>query len=194
MHFARIGIVVFALIVTTWRQALADNVIVYDITAHIDTNDFLLIQGSTLQWHHMDGGAAVGRHNGNNFATVVASSLNGTSQMSATSWTPTWPREVPFEIRFDAFSSTFSPLGPALPAVEPLSVEASVVSGRGSLTVTQLPSDANSDVLIVRFSDGFNGSADLRGLITVTVPEPGLAVFSGAVVLLLGRRTRVNRR
>jgi hypothetical protein len=182
MHFARIGIVVFALIVTTWRQALADNVIVYDITAHIDTNDFLLIQGSTLQWHHMDGGAA------------VASSLNGTSQMSATSWTPTWPREVPFEIRFDAFSSTFSPLGPALPAVEPLSVEASVVSGRGSLTVTQLPSDANSDVLIVRFSDGFNGSADLRGLITVTVPEPGLAVFSGAVVLLLGRRTRVNRR
>ena len=66
------------------------DVLVYDVTGYIDTSDFLLIQGSTFQWHHTDpGGAAVGRHSGNNFPTVISSTLYGVTQLGITDWTPT---------------------------------------------------------------------------------------------------------
>src|SRR4051812_8726084 len=107
------------------------DVLVYDVTGHIDTSDFLLIQGSTFQWHHTDtGGAAVGRHSGNNFPTVVSSTLNGVTQMPITNWTPTWPQPVPNDIRFDAFSSVLNGVTPALPAFDRLLVDANVVTGR----------------------------------------------------------------
>lgn len=179
-----------------WSLSASADVLLYDVTGHIDSNDFLLLQGSTFQWHHIDtGGAAVGRHSGNNFPTVISSTLNGVTQMPITNWTPTWPQPVPNEIRFDAFSSVLNGVSPELPAFAPLAVDTSVVSGRGLLTVTQLPTASNSYQLIVRFSDGFNGSADLRGTITVTTPEPGMMGAGAAVVMLcgLGRRCRLLR-
>ncbi len=167
--------------------------LVYDVTGHIDSNDFLIIHDSTLQWQHTDtGGAAVGRHSGNNFPTLLSSTLDGVTHLPPTNWTPTWPQPVPNDIRFDAFSSVFSDLSPGLPGFQPLSVQATVLTGRGSLTVTQLPVAANDYTLIVRFSDGFNGSQDLRGLITVITPEPTCLTAVFALPLLLRRKRLAN--
>ena len=168
----------------------AADTLVYDVTGNIDTFDFLIIHGSTLQWHHTDtGGAAVGRHSGSNLPTVISSTLNGVTRTPVTDWTPTWPNPVPAENRINAFSSVYGGLTPALPAIVPLSVGTSVVSGRGNLEVSQLPDAGNDYTLIVRFGDGFNGSADLRGLITVVTPEPAsLGLACG--VILLARRLR----
>jgi hypothetical protein len=97
---------------------------------------------------------------------------------------------VPNEIRFEAFSSILDSLAPPLPGAGVFSVETSVISGRGSLTVTQLPSVGNDHTLIVRFSDGFSGPAHLRGMITVTTPEPGAT----AVLLSLLSAVTIRRR
>jgi hypothetical protein len=166
----------------------------YDVTGYIDTSDYLIIQGSTLQWHHTDpGGAAVGRHAGNNFPTVISSTLDGVADMSGYDWTPTWPDPVPNEIRFDAFSSVLDTLSPAVPTSGPLSVAISVVSGRGSLIINQLPTDGNGDTTIIEFKDGFDGSANLDGLITISqVPEPGSIAILGIGTCALLRRRRMG--
>lgn len=191
-HISRLAFTLCALLAVATSASRAD-VLTYDVTGHIDSNDFLLIHGPTLQWHHVDtGGAAVGRHSGNNFPTVVSTSLNGVTQMGVTDWTPTWPLPVPNEIRFEAYSSLLTGVTPILPASDPLSVDTSVIAGRGSLTVTQLPALDNDYTLIVRFSDGFSGSRDLRGLITVVTPEPASLGLLALAALPLARRRRVR--
>ncbi len=170
------------------------DIIDYSVTGNIDTSDFLIITGSTLQWHHVDtGGAAVGRHSGNNFPTVITTSVNGAVQMSAFNWTPTWPDPVPNEIRFDAYSSVFDSLTPAFPSSDPFTVRAAVTQGRGSIIVTQLPTAADAYTMIVEFKDGFSGSADLDAVIVVTTtPGPAsLALLACGSVTLLARRRRI---
>jgi hypothetical protein len=75
-----------------------------------------------------------------------------------------------------------------------LSVSATTVSGRGSVTITQAPTEANDYTLIAQFTDGFNGSASLHGQITVTtVPEPTTTLLLAAGLALPafgGRRGR----
>ena len=136
------------------------------------------------------GGAAVGRHAGNNFPTTISSTIDGLPALTGASWTPTWPDPVPNEIRFDAYSSVYDDLVPPVPATGPLSVDVSVISGRGSVLIDQLPDAANDNTSIVEFKDGFDGSANLDALITITqVPEPGsLATLSIGACTLLGRR------
>jgi MYXO-CTERM domain-containing protein len=112
--------------------------------------------------------------------------------MGVTDWTPTWPKPVPYEIRFDAYSSVLDGLTPALPAQLPETVGVSVVTGRGSLAVTQFPNAVNDYTLIVKFNDGFTGSQDLRGLITVVTPEPAALGTLALAGLALCRRRRTN--
>jgi hypothetical protein len=168
------------------------DILNYSVTGNIDTSDFLIITGDTLQWHHAGtGGAAVGRHSGNNFPTVITTSVNGSPDMLDTDWTPTWPDPVPAEIRFNAVSSIFDTLSPALPAADNLSIRVAVAGGRGSVSINQLPTAANDYTLIVEFKDGFNGSANLNAIIQITTtPEPASLTLLTAGSLLLLRRRR----
>ena len=138
----------------------------YEVTANLDVADLLFIRAGTLQWHHPGSGAAVGRHSGANLPTTITTVFNGSVVMSNVNWVPEWPQPPPNEIRFDAYSSTLSNVAPILPAGD-MVVAVSVVSGRGSVSITQLPSPTNDFTLIVRFADGASGSAYLTVRITV---------------------------
>lgn len=192
IYCPRIGLEIWAALLAGWALPCGAGVITYDITGNFDTSDLLIIHRGTLQWHHDNGGAAVGRHAGTDDPTTISTLLDGTSTMNAVAWTPTWPRDPPDQIRFDAFSSTYSSLVPALPAGGIGTVTPSTVTGRGTVTVTQLPDATNDWTLIARFADGFNGSAVLDGRLQVTtVPEPGgVACIASVVLASVLRRAR----
>ena len=69
------------------------NVMRVDIEAMIDGRDLLIIQGDTLQWHHLDY-AAVGRHLGANEPTIISTWLGDTLVMDQVNWIPDWPEEL----------------------------------------------------------------------------------------------------
>ena len=174
-------------------NSFATDTYSFDVDGYIDGNDYLIFDGSTLQWHHVGtGAAAVGRHGGDNFATIISSSNDGTADMSGVNWIPDWPDPPPNNIRFDAYSSAYDSLSPALPTTGLIGVKVSVVSGRGSLSIDQLPNASNFDTTIIHYADGFNGSAWLDGLITFTVPEPGSFFLLAASAPLLMKRRRMG--
>jgi hypothetical protein len=163
---------------------------VYDVNAWIDTTDYLIVHGSTLQWEHNISGSPAGTHLGPQ-ATIISSSLDGVTQMSAVNWNQMWPSPLPP----DAFSSTFSPLTPSLPSTGGLFASVTKVSGRGTPSIFQQPSGLNDYTLIVQFTDGFNGADFLDAQITVGVPEPAsLTLIAAAGSFLLRRRNRSRRR
>jgi len=125
------------------------------VTAYIDGRDLLIVQGSTLQWHHLDY-AAVGRFLGANVPTTISTTLNGAVVMDNLQWTPDWPFPPPNELRFEAFSSAFAGLAPALPSAD-ATVTLSIIQARGSVTIFQSPSAANGYTLIVDFNDDPEG-------------------------------------
>lgn len=169
----------------------ANDTLVYRVTARIDgSNDLLILRRNTVQWHHANTVAAPGLQGGNNDPTTISASLNGAPTMTAVAWLPTWSQPFPNDIRFDDFSSTYTGLTPALPAVTPLSVDVTTASGRGTVTLEQLPTPANDYTLIAKFADGFNGSAFLEGQITVVVPEPATTAMLFALPLCLATRRR----
>lgn len=145
--------------------------VVYDIRANHDTSDLLIIHGSTVQWHHDNTGAAVGRHGGDNLPTSLSGRANdGPAQTN--DWVPNWPSLPPNEIRFDAYSSVFTNLQPPAPR-EFLTVSAMVMDGRGTVTITQSPNAANDFTTILRFADGANGAEWLRVQLAFQyAPEP----------------------
>jgi hypothetical protein len=161
--------------------------VTYDVNAWIDTTDYLIVHGSTLQWEHKTSGSPAGTHLGPQ-PTIISSSLDGVPQMNAVSWNQTWPSPLPS----DAFSSMFTPLTPALTGTGDLVASVIKVSGRGTPSIFQQPSASNNNTLIVQFTDGFNGADFLDAQITV-VPEPAsLRVIAVAGPLLLHGRRRVR--
>jgi len=170
-----------ALVGISQAGAFAQTTITYDVTARIDTADLLLIRGSQARWYHPGSGAAVGRHAGHNDSTTISSELNGSSQLNDVAWTPDWSAPAPAQLRHQEYSSTLTGLSPALPA-DNVSVNVSVLSGRGSATVQQMPSAANDWTLGVRFADGFSGSRFLTVRIAITTQplHPAAAVAAEA--------------
>jgi S-layer homology domain len=144
--------------------------ITYDVAAYVDTKDLLIIQGNTIQWHHLEG-AAVGRWNGGDEPTVIASDVNGTPVMQATDWTPTWPNPVPDENREECDSSVFVGLVPALMAG---GVTATVddIDTRTASTVEQQPDESNDYTLIVSLTDYAPGAYWCHVAIHVDYPSP----------------------
>jgi hypothetical protein len=74
---------------------------VVEIEALIDGRDQLIIQGNTLQWHHLRFAAVGrhdGRHDGRNKPTVISTQLNGVTIMDSVEWIPQWSAPPPDRI------------------------------------------------------------------------------------------------
>jgi len=188
MHSLRSNsLVAFCLLLLAARGTAAGaSTITYDVDAWIDTTDYLYVHGSTLQWEHKTSGSPAGTHLGAQ-PTIISSSLDGAGDMNGVNWNQTWPSPLPS----DAFSSTFSPLSPALPGTGDLSASVTKLSGRGTPSIFQQPAAINNYTLIVQFTDGFNGADFLDAQITVA-PEPGslLLLVASAGFPLLRRHRR----
>ncbi len=141
----------------------AADTITLNITAYIDGQDLLVVQGNTLQWHHLDF-CAVGLWGGANVPTTISTTLNGMVVMDNVEWTPSWP---PFALcpengaDFPSFSSVFTGLTPPLPSTD-TTVLLNPIQARGTVSIVQSPSAANGHTLIVDFNDD---------------PEPGPAIY-----------------
>lgn len=108
----------------------------------------------------------MGRHSGSDDATTITSVLDGITNLDNFAWTPGWPEPPPAEIRYEAFSSIFTNLTPSLP-FDSVTVNVSVIDGRGTATVQQFPDATNNWILIVRFADGFAGAAFLTAEVSL---------------------------
>ena len=194
-RFLKWSVLTLAVILSYAGQVFAGS-ITLEISALIDGRDQLIIQGDTLQWHHFDF-AAVGRHLGRNEPTIITTTLNGILVMDHVAWIPDWPLPPPDEIRFEAFSSVFTGLTPAIPSQDiPVTLQA--IDARSILHLVQLPATSNGFATILEFDDnGPSSSAQYDGLLTFTsqsVPEPSTLSFLGlGGVLVLGYRTWQRR-
>jgi MBG domain (YGX type)/Immunoglobulin domain len=119
----------------------------YEIQGDFDGRDWLIIQGQTVQYEHFDF-IPVGLSNPAYPDTIISSSFNGVPVMTNVSWTPSWPDGT----GSGSFSSPYQGLMPPLP-LNPGSVTLDVVTGRGPVSIVQIPSDSNTNTLIVEFND-----------------------------------------
>lgn len=170
---------ILVMIIFVQGVAYAQTKITYDVTGLIDVADLLIIQGSNVQWHHPGSGAAVGRHSGGNVATTISATLDGVARLNEFAWIPTWPKDAPAEIRYDAYSSVLNDLTPSLPS-DNMAVEVSVLAGRGSASIKQFPAATNGWTLIVRFADGYPGAALLSVHISVEIVSLNIVALDSA--------------
>ena len=152
--------------------ARAADTINLNITAYIDGQDLLVVQGNTLQWHHLDF-CAVGIWGGGNVPTTISTTINGVVVMDNFEWTPSWPSFAPCPDQgsdFPAFSSVFTGLTPPLPSAD-TTVTLTPIQARGTVTIVQNPSAANGDTLIVDFNDDPEaGPATYQVQLAITKP------------------------
>lgn len=165
---------------------------VVEIQALIDGRDQLIIQGNTLQWHHLDF-AAVGRHDGRNEPTVISTQLNGITIMDNVEWIPQWSAPPPNRINAEEFSSIFAGLAPGLPLAE-LSVQLIEIESRNATTIVELPTASNGFATVIEFDDNPFGASDfytarLEFDIVTEAPAPGVTglLALGLIGLALAR-------
>lgn len=194
-----------------WNDILGDNhedvpsyIVEYDsapqpapltitiqVDAYIDGTDYLVVKNNTLQWHHTDW-AAVGRHYGNNFPTIITTRVNGQLVMDAVQWFPQWPLDPPDEMNWrDVWSSVFDGLSPGLVGPDIITASITALDARSILGIVQYPSASNDYELILKFDDnGPIASTWYSALITIeAVPEP-----ASLLLLLLGAPALIGRR
>ena len=131
--------------------------ITIDIQAYVDGRDLLVIQGSTLQWEHLDF-AAVGMWSDLNEPTIITTTLNGATQLDHVNWYPIWPEPLNTGQWGTGDSSVFLDLAPTLPTTD-MTVSLDTISARNSLTIYQLPTASNNETLILDFNDDPSSAA-----------------------------------
>jgi hypothetical protein len=117
--------------------------------ACIDGSSQLILNGSTVQWHQLSGGAAApGREPG--------CSGNQPTYIDEVEWLPDWPEAYPAPIRYDAYSSIYSALSPPYPMSD-MTIQIHLISYRDPVTVNLYPSAANSYTIIIDIPDSSSG-------------------------------------
>jgi len=115
--------------------------------------------------------------------------------MDRLAWIPDWPLPPPDEIRFEATSSVYSGLNPALPASE-MTVGLELLDVRGGARLVEVPSAGNAFTTVLELDDIFWLSSDFyRVRLTFTpqaVPEPSSVMLTcaGGLGLLAAARRR----
>jgi hypothetical protein len=134
------------------------------VSSYIDGEDYLYIQGDTLQWQTISD-TPVGDPRGDPFTTTnVSTTLNG-NPVQSFDWQPVYQPS-------SKFTYDYTGLSPALPNT-PTSVSLTVLEGRESLTILQQPNALNGETLILDFNDhADNGSALYSAELTFATPLP----------------------
>jgi len=157
--------------------------ITFDVQALIDGRDQLIIKGDTLQWHHLDN-ATVGRHMGQNQPTIFSTMLDGVPELTNIQWIPNWPEAPPAEIRYEAWSSIYTGLTPALPGNDMI-VSLIPISSRCATSIVQTPTSENGYSLVVEFNDNAaSSSAWYHSRLDISfsetsIPEPITGILFG---------------
>ena len=115
-----------------------------DVRAWVDGVSDLILQGSTVHWHHLSY-AAPGLLGG----------VNEPTYLNASPWTPSWPSAG--ENRDCNCDSQPSPAVPPLPTHDQ-TVVLRKVSGRGSISVLEEPSAATGYAFRVELDDPSSGA------------------------------------
>lgn len=118
-----------------WTTSLAADTIT--IRALIDGTSRLHLQGDTAQWHHIHF-QAPGLFDGANEPTTI----NGFD------WYPIF--SSPYCT--DCWSSVYSGMSPAMPTAD-IPYELTIIEGRESATIYELPSAANGYTLVIELND-----------------------------------------
>lgn len=145
-----------ALFITLLSISVRSEQIEIFIDALIDGRDQLILQGGTLQWHHLEF-AAVGRHEGRNVPTYITTHADGEVVLNRVAWIPDWPVDPPDWVQFEALSSKFLALRPELFAA-PMDVRLEY-DAREPPRIVESPSAANEFRLVVEFWDPLESSS-----------------------------------
>ncbi len=120
------------------------------VEARIDGHSQLVIQGNSVQWHHIQ-----------YTPPGIPANENLPTALNGTSWYPAWPANN----CQDCWSSIFRNLCPTL-AASSTAAAVNKVDGRDSVNIVQQPSAGNNYTLIVDFSDTDPGADDYIADIT----------------------------
>jgi len=165
-------LIALGLAMASWCQPSAAYEL--EVNAWIDGYSQLIIQGSTVQWHHIDW-TVPGKEDGHDDPTNLT-----TVDMGTVPWYPTWL--LPFDQEQD--SSQFTGLNLPLAAVDQI-VGFTPIAVRYDAFISQQPSAANAYTLIVDFNDNPIGGADYYTvrLDYTAVPIPGTLALLGPSLL-----------
>ncbi len=150
---------------------------IINITAFIDGTSELIIENDTMFWHHT-AFAAPGRWSGNDYPTTV----------NAVEWLPNWPTTGRNDF-CNCDSSSVTGLFPELSSLTDISL--SLISGRGTVSVLEAPTQSNNYRMEIKFDDYYFGGAAWYEIeiAYADVPEPSsIFLLAIAVFGLLFRR------
>ena len=178
-----------------------------DVTSMIDGESQIIIKDDSIQWHHLSWIVpGVSASNALDITpTTISYSIDGVLQQTA-NWYPSWPTphwdarvsngSTNNWNRGDQLSDIFS--GFSIPISSATSgFTLTPISSRGLTSITELPSPANGNALVIDFNDAPIGASAIYSSsisFTAAVPESdsstifliGLALFS-----LMNRRKTV---
>ena len=143
----------------------------YTFSTCIDGDDFLVIQGNSIQWQYGDH-TAVGdpRADCSMTATSIDTSAAGVGVLS-TAWQPVWTPDPPSS---GVLSSKFVGLMPSLPDAA-MTVTLTPIQARYSVAIVQQPAAANNWTLVIEFNDDpISGAAIYTVEVTVTFTQPSI--------------------